>query len=1374
MLGDLELQLVDEIEADQDRVLQAHPVPGLEGDFTTDLGRRSATITLTGAVTGEQVADDLKELRSKFLAAEPVPFAADIATATRVQNVVVEEIGVRELAGKTQLFEYAFTLREFTPAPTVPEEPPPIIPPPPIPPQVGTLEVEVIVEGMPDVDPDTIVVTVDGTQDDGTALSRTLTKHTRNVWTETDFPPGSYVARATLAGPPTRQGEAPAKVTRGALTHVVIVIKAPSAPPVAATFVVHFQFDKAFVESCMRAVLAQVAEHAKNHPDQKLLILGHTDLVGTDTYNQSLSERRARAVFAMLTSGSDPAAARAEWNELRQTRPSGTVLSLHDSWGRREQQWMLRDLGRYHGNIDTESPQAEDADLTRAAVRQFQADNGINPTGVVDDATWPALIDAYLSLQPLTVPPAQLLPNAGAGCDGGPLKWLGCGELDPVDDRSDAERRNRRVELLFVSVDHLPADVKQPDTFALPAPGAVSPTWCLNPGNTTTRACFVRLRSKSKETCTTPDDRRLSRVPAEPGDIQISGSILFEDGTPLANTPFLIFAPSGRILPDEHRAGPLRGWGVPARTGPDGKFTFTKPTGEIGIYTVEVRARVVARRKGEPLTAALNNVVCARLQDPASVLDIVVTGLAAASVKPTLAAPTAVVVRKPGCNPRRQPVRLGVDTPFTGSGTFTRSADTARIFDAAVGGTEITFNGVDNVFSSAQLAAGVQLFVEGQRASAAVDDLVLRLALTVDGQPGHAAEAKLTALALTLDVCVTRTTPTGDPVPLSVADKLAPGRFVQLALPDFSHERAMLLIRPPEPAGFAGDLVLTPVTAAVAAFAAEVPAAAQLPTASAATPQVLPAISPPADRRAFAQGLTDSALGGDTGFFLGLSGIEPEGDRVTMTVGHLEVLDASGALVNFAQIGLWDNAFDAGGAVLNAEAEANNFAGADTRRFFLRLRDASRAGKGSTDVEWRTVQENDDDFFTPKDLRVTLIENPLGSSQFVSRGLLLVTDESDQNQGTHSGLPAGLPDSGVERARDQSNHRLRRADVRSRIVSTYPEPGVPGVRVSTRTPVFQRNPEERRALPLQVFVLRAAPGGGGVVPTAPGSQIFARSLRIVDEVYARLGIEVHTVVAPGTPAADIRQEQRAVANETVRLSGPGAFVLLHPPVVNDPANTVVVLLHEGAATRLAVVVGRAPNAGEVQLNLQTGQLTLNTPPAAGDVLVATYSSVGHEVVLFDPPPGIANPLNLTLADEDLIGANIRALPNTIRVFFVASLASHNGGESWPDVDFGAPPLAVARAQLGSSFVDDAHTPPYATAHEIGHILTNKSNVGNNSHYVQPAVPAGNRLFTDQNLMRATVLSGEVVNGSKRLWNAADLQLLNQFTNIRASRFLRPF
>uniref|UniRef100_UPI002023C31C peptidoglycan-binding protein n=1 Tax=Frankia sp. CiP1_Cm_nod2 TaxID=2897161 RepID=UPI002023C31C len=735
MLGDLELQLVDEIESDQDRVLEDHPVPGLEGDFTADAGRRNTTVTLTGAIAGEEAAKDLAALREKFLTASPVPFAADIATATRVQDVLVEEMGVRALAGKPELYEYAFTLREFAPAPAVPTQPPPVIPPPPIPPQVGVLEVEVVVAGRPDFDMSAVTVTVAGTRADGGALDRSLTTRTGNVWTETTFPPGTYTARATVTAPPSLQGEAAAVVRPGALTHVTIVLR--PAPLLAATFVVHFHFDNAFVEPCMRTVLSQVVAYARAHPDERLLVVGHTDLTGPPGYNQSLSERRARAVFAMLTAGNDQAAAdaaRQEWNQLRKPHPAGTVRTLADGWGRREQQWILQDLGRYQGNIDyrddagTVTPPPENAELTRQAVRRFQSDRGLPQSGTVDEATWAALIDAYLARDPLSVSPARLLPNASTGCDGGPLKWLGCGESDPVDDTPKAERRNRRVELLFVRADRLPAAVRQPDTFDLPAPGAVSPRWCLNPARTVNRTCFVRPyphpqnpRPGSgdpdpapKEICTAPDAERFSRRPAEPGNVQVSVHIHFEDGTPLPDTPFVLIAPDGRIMTGEHRerTDALRGWPTARRTGPDGRCAFADPAG-IGVYTLEVRAPVVVRRKGEPLSAAKGNVVCARLADPASVLEAVVTSRAAAAVRPGISAPAAVVVRRPGCNPRRQRIRLGVDTAFTGSGTFTRSGDAVRFFDAAVAGTELAFDGTDNVFTAARLLAGAEVFAEG-------------------------------------------------------------------------------------------------------------------------------------------------------------------------------------------------------------------------------------------------------------------------------------------------------------------------------------------------------------------------------------------------------------------------------------------------------------------------------------------------------------------------------------------------------------------------------------------------------------------------------------------------------------------------------------
>jgi hypothetical protein len=1374
MLSDLELEMVEEVESDQDRVLAQHPVPGLEGDFLQELGRRATTITLSGVLAGEEVGDELGALREKFLAAEPVPFVADIATATRVDDVLIEEMGVRELAGRPELFEYAFTLREFIPPPAVPTEPPPIIPPPPIEPETGTLEVEVIVEGRPDFDFSTVTVTVEGQEADGSPLARTLANRTRNVWTETTFPPGGYTARAVVLGPPAMRGEVAAAVNPGALTHVVILLRPGQQTRVARVFVVHFHFDKAFVEPCMRAVLEKVVQHAGQNADERVLIVGHTDLTGSVAYNQSLSERRARSVFAFLTSGVDAAGARREWDELRRTRPTGTTVSVRDSWTRREVQWILQDLRRYRGNIDTESPNAEDSALTDAAVRQFQSDHGLTPDGIVGDDTWTALIDEYLARNPLSIDPARFLPNAKNGCDGGPLEWVGCSEIDPVRDIDKAWRQNRRTEVLFVRSDALPADVKQPDTFDLPTPGAVGPRWCLNPSNTTTRACFVRPRiAQPKEQCTTPNEERFDRQPAEPGDVLVSGTVKFEDGSPLANAPFALFAPDGTILTGEHLDGPLRGWAIAQRTGANGEFAITTPAG-IGVYTIEIRDRVVARLKGAPLTEAKGNVVCARLQDPASTLEIIVTGLAAASVTPaiTLSSPF-VVVRKPGTNPRRQECRLSADTAFTGSGTFTRSNDAVRCFDAAVGGTEITFDGTDNVFTDAQLVAGVTLFTEGARASAALDDVELRLALTVGGQPGHAATATLTSVELTLDICASRTAANVDPAPIAAAAKINPGRFVQAALADFSHERAMAIVRPPVPAAFTGDLELT-ASGAVRTFAVETPAAGQV--AQPAT-QVIPAATIPATGlRVFVEGVAPSAVVADAALRLGIRAVEPEGDRVAITVGQLDMVDAANAAApaaTFVRVGLWDNAFDAAGAVLNAADEPNNFVGADTRRFFLRLRDLTRAGTGSVDVEWRTLTENGDELFTPADRRLTLVESAAGSGVFLSRAVMLVTDNDDQNRGTHSGLPAGLPDGNVVRARNQSNHRLRRANVRADLVAEYPHPAVGGVRVARRAPVFARNPDARRRLPLQIFVLRVAAGGAGVIPTAPGSAFWTRDMRIAEETYARFGIEVRTVVAPGTPAANVQSELPFIANETVRLTGPNAFVLMRPPVVVDPRNQVV-LQRAAGPVNLAIIQGAAPAPGQVRLDLATGRLTLHPSevPGPGERLVASYVAVGHQVVLINAPAGV-NPLSVRFQpvdDEATIGTANPAQANTLRVFVTGGLASGNRGEAWPDVDF------AGRPQVGAAFINGANSGPYTTTHEAGHILTDKPGAASTGHYARPAAPAGNRLHTNQNLMRAGTSVAEGVDQSKRIWDNADLDGNNQFAQIigRPSRFLRNF
>ena len=65
---------------------------------------------------------------------------------------------------------------------------------------------------------------------------------------------------------------------------------------------VNFDFDKATLRPDAVAILNEAAEILKRYPDLRVEVAGHTDLCGTDAYNQSLSERRARTVYDYLTS----------------------------------------------------------------------------------------------------------------------------------------------------------------------------------------------------------------------------------------------------------------------------------------------------------------------------------------------------------------------------------------------------------------------------------------------------------------------------------------------------------------------------------------------------------------------------------------------------------------------------------------------------------------------------------------------------------------------------------------------------------------------------------------------------------------------------------------------------------------------------------------------------------------------------------------------------------------------------------------------------------------------------------------------------------------------------------------------------------------
>ncbi len=59
---------------------------------------------------------------------------------------------------------------------------------------------------------------------------------------------------------------------------------------------VHFDFDKQNIKKIYVPVLDQHVAYLNEHPSSPVLIGGHTDYMGSDAYNQKLSERRANAV----------------------------------------------------------------------------------------------------------------------------------------------------------------------------------------------------------------------------------------------------------------------------------------------------------------------------------------------------------------------------------------------------------------------------------------------------------------------------------------------------------------------------------------------------------------------------------------------------------------------------------------------------------------------------------------------------------------------------------------------------------------------------------------------------------------------------------------------------------------------------------------------------------------------------------------------------------------------------------------------------------------------------------------------------------------------------------------------------------------------
>ena len=99
-----------------------------------------------------------------------------------------------------------------------------------------------------------------------------------------------------------------------------------------------FDFDRATIRPVAEPTLAQVAALIRKYPNSTVLIEGHTDGKGSETYNLKLSEKRANSVRAWLTAHgiAEGAMRTGGWGAARPVAPNRKPNGADDPEGRQK------------------------------------------------------------------------------------------------------------------------------------------------------------------------------------------------------------------------------------------------------------------------------------------------------------------------------------------------------------------------------------------------------------------------------------------------------------------------------------------------------------------------------------------------------------------------------------------------------------------------------------------------------------------------------------------------------------------------------------------------------------------------------------------------------------------------------------------------------------------------------------------------------------------------------------------------------------------------------------------------------------------------------------------------------------------------------
>jgi hypothetical protein len=606
-----------------------------------------------------------------------------------------------------------------------------------------------------------------------------------------------------------------------------------------------FDFGSSFVRPEIGAHLPKLAQLRTDNKIQDpttgadifppLSVFGHADPVGPDDFNKQLSGRRATAIYAMLVRDTDL------WERL-----FSNPLE-HDNWGTRSVQTMLSTVQK---PIEVNGVAGGE---TREAIRTFQSSNGLGVDGIAGRQTRKVLFRAYMdALCGASLELDKVRDFLGRNRDKeGKADFQGCGKFNQL--------------LLFSQAEN---------------------------------TAFERADDKTERNNENAPNRRVMILLFAPGR-RVNPAVWpcprADEGVAACKKRFFPDADVRRSFQAKHR-----------------EFENTKDTFACRFYQIITDDSPCERVKPLPFPPIPDLDVVSPVvffpeadtaAEPATTRAALV-GAAGAPATPSAPSPITpatknIVVKKPQTKAARVDVDLKTDKPFDGIGTFDVSPKDKIQF--SLGSKPLTFNGKDNVFTGDELRVGVTLFAEAVKASLTVDDVTLTLTLSRGTKrAGPPATAKMTAVEITLDICEPRTTTAADPPALpqppattppanaKPKDKIFGGRALPIRNEPKIADRAILFIRQIKPSNFKGNLVLTALSDQVKAFAREFPEDDDNPLPKR---HVFPASNAASsDRKFFAEGFVASTKVRDTGFQLGIEGLQEDADRVAVTVVRAEIV----------------------------------------------------------------------------------------------------------------------------------------------------------------------------------------------------------------------------------------------------------------------------------------------------------------------------------------------------------------------------------------------------------------------------------------------------------------------------------------------------